>query len=197
MGKPVPTLVTIDDRPFAQNHYLNSPNGFNVGAYSSPIPCSGASIVVVAKPVRNGISGGWGCVVDAFYNQLSLGILNDSGKIFVWRNGIAGTSNASIPDGQTTILSLVVQPNGQYGVWANGSLVYTNNSVSPLKSLVNGVAGPFANNISVGNNFPDSWSTYNGYIGDIFFYTNALSNTDRSLLEQYLATRLMGAKNSN
>ncbi|MGN6555086.1 MAG: sialate O-acetylesterase [Verrucomicrobiota bacterium] len=197
MGNPTPKLAMIDGRPFARNEYLNAPNGFNQGAYASPIPCSGATIIVVAKPIRNGVTGGWGCVVDAFYNQLSLGILNDSGKIFVLRNGIGDTSAASIPDGQTTILSLVVQPNGQYVVWANGSAIFTNNNLSSFTSLVNGVAGSFANNIALGNNYPDSWSTYNGYIGDVFFYTNALPNADRQLLEQYLATRLMSGNSVN
>ncbi len=197
MGSPSPTLAVLDNRPFAQNYYVSSPAGFNAGAYSSPIPCSGASIVVVAKPVRNGINSGFDCVVDAFYNQLSIGVLNDSGQVVVLLNGSMGTSTATIPDGQTTILSLVVQPNGQYGVWANGALLYTNSTVSPLTSLVNGVAGSFANNISIGNDYPDGWSTYNGYIGDIFFYTNALSNTNRALLEQYLATRLLSGNANN
>ncbi|HEU5072012.1 MAG TPA: sialate O-acetylesterase [Verrucomicrobiae bacterium] len=197
MGNPSPKLTRIDGRPFARNDYGSAPAGFNQGAYSSPLPCSGASIVVVAKPTRNGIAGGWGSVVDAFYNQLSLGILNDSGKVFVLLNGAGNTSSTAIPDGQTTILSMVVQPSGQYNVWANGSLVLTSSASNPLTSLVNGVAGPFANNITLGNNYPDGWSTFNGCIGDVFFYTNALSSTDRASLEQYLATRLTSGSGTN
>ena len=98
-----PTVETIDSRKFDQNNYYDG-DGFNQGSYSSPIACTGASIVVAAKPVRNGAATSWNSIVDAFYDRLVLGIKDDSGLVCVWRNGAFATSATAIPDGQTTIL---------------------------------------------------------------------------------------------
>ena len=191
-----PTVETLDGRKFVRNNY-NDGDGFNQGSYSAPIACTGASIVVVAKPVRNGVGAGWTSIVDAFYDRLVLGIKNDSGQICVRRNGSVDTSALAIPDGQTTLLSLVVQADGTYKVWANGSQVYANTTTSPLLGLTNGVAGAFANNVTVGRNWPDGWTTFNGYVGDVFFYKTALADSERLALEQYLAARLVGASGTN
>jgi sialate O-acetylesterase len=191
-----PTVATIDSRKYALNYYYDG-DGFNQGSYSLPIPCAGASIVVVAKPVRNGVSAGWTSIVDAFYDRLVLGIRNDNGQVCVRRNGSVDTSALAIPDGQTTILSLIVQANGSYKVWANGSPIHTNNTSSSMLGLTNGVAGSFANNVTVGRNWPDGWTTFNGYVGDVFFYKTALSDAERLALEQYLASRLVGTSGTN
>jgi hypothetical protein len=194
IGSPV--AETLDGRKFASINYYDG-DGFNQGSYASPIACSGASIVVVAKPVRNGVASGWNSIVDAFYDRLVLGIKNDNGQVCVRRNGTVDNSTLAIPDGQTTILSLVVQSSGTYKVWANGSPIYTNTGTSSMLGLTNGVAGGFANNITVGRNWPDGWSTFNGYVGDVFFYKTALTDADRIALEQYLASRLVGGSGTN
>jgi hypothetical protein len=82
-------------------------------------------------------------------------------------------------------------------VWANGSPIYTNNTASSMLGLTNGVAGSFANNVTVGRNWPDGWTTFNGYVGDVFFYKTALSDAERLALEQYLASRLVGTSGTN
>lgn len=191
-----PVVEALDGRKFVLNNYYDS-DGFNQGTYSTPIACAGATIVVVAKPVRNGVASGWNSIVDAFYDRLVLGIKNDTGQVCVRRNGTVDSSTVTIPDGQTTILSLVVQPSGTYRVWANGSPIYTNTTTSSMLGLSNGVAGGFANNITVGRNWPDGWSTFNGYVGDVFFYKAALSDSDRVSLEQYLASRLVSDAGMN
>jgi hypothetical protein len=164
--------------------------GYRQGTYSAPIPINGASIVVAAKPKRTP-SNNWDSIVDIFYDRLVFGIRNDNGQINVRRNGSLNFSSASIPDGQTTILSLVVQPNGQYKVWANGLPIYTNTSTSAMTALTNGVAGGYANAINVGRNDPDGWTTFNGNIGDIFVYTNALADADRIALEADLTSKFL------
>ena len=164
--------------------------GYRQGTYSSPIPVNGASIVVVAKPKRTP-SNNWDSIVDIFYDRLVVGIRNDTGQINVRRNGSLDLSAATIPQHQATILSLVVQPNGQYKVWANGIPIYTNNSLSAMTALSNGVAGGYANAINVGRNDPDGWTTFNGNLGDVFVYTNALPDTDRMALEADLRTKFL------
>jgi hypothetical protein len=184
-----PTVEMIDGRKFVRNLYPDS-NCLNLGAVATAIPCTGATVVVVAKPVRFGSDPGWTSIVDFFYDRLVLGIMNGSGRVVVRRNGSLETSTATIPDGQTTILSLVVQQNGTYKVFANGAQVMDVTGTSDMSSLVPGVAGGFANNVTFGRNWPDGWTTYNGYYGDSFVYTTALTDSERQQLETYLVNRL-------
>ncbi|MCX6345912.1 MAG: hypothetical protein NT018_12720, partial [Armatimonadetes bacterium] len=193
MGSP--TVEVIDTRKFEKNSNVTG-DGFRYGgSYSSSIACTGASIVAVAKPIRYGTGDNWESVVDVFYDRLVLGILNSSGKICVRRNGSLEYSATVIPEGQTTILSLVVQSNGTYKVYANGVEAMSNSATSDMTALVPGVtggAGGYGTYMNVGRNNPDGWTTYNGYIGDAFLYKTALSPSDRALLENYIANRLLG-----
>jgi hypothetical protein len=184
-----PEVVVIDERKFVRNISVES-DGLDMGTVAAPIPCTGATIVTVVKPVRLGSDPGWTSIVDLFYDRLVLGILNGSGRVVVIRNGSLEKSTATIPDGQTTILSLVVQQNGTYKVYANGTQVMDVSASSDMSSIVPGVAGGFANHITFGRNWPDGWTTYNGYFGDSFVYTTALSDAERQQLETYLVNRL-------
>ncbi|MCX6345235.1 MAG: hypothetical protein NT018_09185, partial [Armatimonadetes bacterium] len=95
---------------------------------SLTIPCNGATIVVAVKPVRDA-SLVYGSLVNIFRQNLVLAIRNDTGVVNVWRNatGINNrvTANAStaIPDQQKTVLVLVVQPAGDFKVYANGVMI--------------------------------------------------------------------------
>ena len=184
-----PSVEVIDGRKFVKNVY-NDYDCLNLGTIASPIPCTGATIVTVAKPTRFGTDGNWYSIVDFFYDRLVLGIMSGSGRVCVRRNGSLDFSTAAIPDGQTTILSLIVQQDGTYKVYANGTQVMNVTSTSSMTSIVPGVAGGFANNVTFGRNWPDGWTTYNGYYGDSFVYTTALSDTERQQLETYLVNRL-------
>jgi len=186
-----PTTVKIAGKNFSRNLYLDG-DGFTFKTYPQPIPCNGASIVAAARPIRLAGGSGWFSIVDVFYDRLTLGIRNDSGLICVRRNGPIDDSKTAIPDGQITILSLIVQPDGQYKVYANGEEVMANSATSPMTSLVNGVAGGFANSITVGRNAPDAWTTFNGDIGDVFLYKVALTDEERKELEAYMEHRLSG-----
>ncbi len=164
--------------------------GFRQGIYAAPLPLDGATIVLAARPKRVP-SNNWDSLVDIFYDRLVFGLRNDTGQINVRRNGSLHFSSATIPDGQITLLSLVVQPNGQYAVWANGTLVYTNNTTSPMTALTNGIAGGFANAINLGRNDPDGWTTFNGHLGDVFVYATALSTAERLALESGLRAKFL------
>lgn len=184
-----PSVEVIDGRKFVKN-IASEADCLNLGTIASAIPCTGATIVVVAKPSLLGSDPGWTSIVDFFYDRLVLGIMNGTGKVVVRRNGSLETSAATIPDGQTTILSLVVQQNGNYKVFANGVEVMNVTSTSDMSAIVPGVAGGFANNVTFGRNWPDGWTAYNGYYGDSFVYTTALADAERQQLETYLVNRL-------
>ena len=184
-----PETVKIDGRKFTRNLYLDG-DGYTFNTYAEPIACKGASIVAVARPVRNGGGSGWFSILDVFYDRLVLGIRNDSGLVCVRRNGPVADSKTAIPDGQITILSLIVQPDGTYKVYANGVEIMAETSTSPMTSLVPGVAGGYAKSITIGRNAPDQWTTFNGDIGDVYLYKVALTDVERKQLEMRIAHRL-------
>lgn len=188
-----PRVELIDGHKYAQLNYQTG-DGFSAGSHTAPIACAGASIVVVAKPVRNGAGSGWTSIVDVFYDRLVLGIRNDTGLVCVRRNGGVDTNDQPIPDGQITILSLIVQPEGRYKVYANGVEIMSNPTKNALTSLVPGGAGAFATSITVGRNAPDAWTAFNGAIGDVFVYKTALSDAERRQLEAVIAQSLLEKK---
>lgn len=164
--------------------------GYLFGTYTDPIPVNGASIVAVAKPKRMP-SNNWDSIVDVFYNRLVLGIRNDTGVVNVWRNGTLDFSTAAIPDGQVTVLSLVVQPTGEYKVWVNGVEIMNVTTTSDMTSLVPNVPGAYANAINVGRNNADTWTTFNGNIGDVYLYNTALDDAKRVALQNSLLTKFI------
>jgi hypothetical protein len=154
--------------------------------------------MVVARPERNTLGGG--SLVNVFYDRLSVGIGNKDGEFFVRCNGGAGrgknvddvkTLKAAVSDGQITILSLIVQPDGTYVLYANGEKVQSGRSAYPMDQLVPGVAGGYAKAITIGCNGPDGYTTFNGQIGDVFLYKTALSEAERKLLEAFIAKGLL------
>ena len=187
MGSP--TVNTANNAKWALNLYADG-DGFDCGDHgSTSIPCNGASIVAVVKPVRNTTNTSWSSVVDIFYNRFVLGVQNNTGEIRVCRNGTWFSTGSIIPNGQVTVLSLVCQPGGTFKVFANGTQVYSTTTTSAMTSLVPGVAGTYATHINVGRNNPDGWSTFNGNIGDFFIYDIALSDADRQALEGDMSTK--------
>ena len=185
-----PETVKVAGKNYSRNLYLDG-DGFSFKSYTEPIACNGASIVAVARPIRMAGGSGWFSIVDVFYDRLILGVRNDSGLICVRRNGPIDDSKTAIPDGQITILSLIVQPDGQYKVYANGVEAVSISAVSDMTSLAPPEAG-FAKSITVGRNAPDAWTTFNGDIGDVFLYKVALTDEERKELEAYIEHKLSG-----
>jgi hypothetical protein len=128
--------------------------------------------------------------VDLFYDRLVLGIRSDTGVVCVRRNGGVENSTKTIPDGQVTLLSLVVQPDGTYKVYANGDEVMAESKSCPFTELVPGVAGGFAKQITLLRNAPDAWTAFNGQIGEVFVYKVALTDAERKQLETHIAKTL-------
>jgi hypothetical protein len=171
---PPPTVHTRQD-------------GFRFGGdYAAPIPADGASVVTVVRPERKAISDPWTSIVDVFYQNLVLGIRNDNGNLVVWRNG-ARVDGPSIPDGQKTILSLVVQPTGQFKVFANGLEVMNHTGTSDMSALTPGSAG-HQKRIYVGRGF-DSWTVFNGNIADTSLFKVAISEARRISMETALGSK--------
>jgi hypothetical protein len=199
-----PTVASINGVKWAQNIYSEG-DGFRLGdtywnaAGPQPIACAGATVIVAAKPRRISEGTAWNSIVDVFYDRLVLGIKNDSGYVCVRRNGTLDLSTEIIPDGQTTILSLVVQPDGTYKVWANGVQVMENTGTSDMTSLVPGVTGSgvngFGTYINVGRNNPDGWTAFSGEIGDVFLYKTALTDAERQQVESIVKGKFDPAPN--
>jgi len=183
-----PNAITVDGRRWVNNLY-SAGNGYELGRYSAPIPCNGVTFIAAVKPIRNGISASYSCVLAAFTNNLIVGIRNDTGALMVSRKGVALNSNVIIPDGQITVLSVVVQPTGTYKVFANSIEVISVTTTSPFTALTPGTTGS-SSAITVGRNASDGWSPFNGLIGDLFFYKSAQSDADRQQVENLIARGL-------
>jgi hypothetical protein len=190
MGSP--TVENLNGVKWARGSYADG-DGFLQGTYAAPVPVNGATIVVAARPLRNTTGTSWTSIVDLFYNRLVLGVRNSTGRIDVCRNGSWSSSATAIPSGQATVLSLVVQPTGQYKVFANGVEVMNVTSASTMTSLVPNVPGGYANAFNVGRNNPDGWTTFNGDIGDVFVYGVALSTVERQRLEADVSAKFLSA----
>jgi hypothetical protein len=154
----------------------------------APAAAQGATIVTAVKPTRSGDGGNWRSIVDVMYDQLVLGVMNDSGQICVRRQGnlIFSGSGITIPNNQNTVLSLVVAADGTWKVWANGTLIWTYTATT---STFTSLAKSGLNATAIGRNNYDGWTVFNGNIGDTFMYTVALSDTDRQQLETDLMSK--------
>ena len=180
-----PKAEMIAGKKFVDNGHSDG-DGFLFKQYTAPIACNGVSAVVVVKPIRADAPVAWTSVLDVFYDRLVLGVLRESGQVIIRRNGSRIASEAAIPNGQTTVLSLIVQPDGKCKVYANGAEILSDDSTSDMTALVPGVHGAFGSSISIGRNLPDRWSTYNGSIGDVLLYKTALSDAERKQVESHL-----------
>jgi hypothetical protein len=202
-----PTVTKVRGIKYDLNNRTAPEDGYrlNTSITTAPIPANGATVVTVVKPIRNTTSDGWNSVVDIFRDNLVLGLINgggNAGKVWISRNGVTFTSTNTIPDGQLTILSLVVQPNGNWKVWAsawNGTLnqfgaasvIFSSTTVSSFTAFVPAQMGPddWRKFINIGRNNGDGWTSFNGYIGDTFVYKTALSDADRAVLEADINTK--------
>lgn len=187
-GTQSPTVELINGMKWEQNLY-NDGDGFGIESTTTPIPCNGATIVATVKPARNGIGTAWTSIVDCFYNSLVLGLRNDTGELIAICNGSQFNTGVIIPDGQRTVLSLVVQNTGSFTLFANGTQVYTGTAPGGSFTQLTPGSYDFMHDISIGRNGPDAWTTFNGNIGDVYFYVSALNTTERSQLENVIRSK--------
>ena len=202
----MPTLMTINSVNWEWNLYSTSAGlrlpGPVAEAYNDPIPVVGATVVAVVRPVRNTIGCPWNSIVDIFYDRLVLGVVNSTGQVAVRRNSNWGTDyGPAIPNGQVTVLSLVVQEAGDYKVYANGVQIMdvaTNGAFDSLRPNHDGSQpgpgdwgwdGGFTHYMDVGRNDPDGWTAFNGNIGDVMVWKVALDDATRGALETALMAK--------
>jgi hypothetical protein len=118
----------------------------------------------------------------------------DSGQVFVFCNGFRNNSEKTIPDGQITVLSLVVQPDAKYKVHASATEIMDNaNRTSDMTSLNPNFNGGRAREITLGGG-TGGWSTFNGNIGDLFVYKVALTDAKRQQLEASIKRKVTGER---
>ncbi|MCX6878118.1 MAG: carboxypeptidase regulatory-like domain-containing protein [Verrucomicrobia bacterium] len=175
----------------------------NTVADTNPIPTNGATIVTVVKPVRNGTHDSFNPIVSIYYGNLNLSLWNDTGIIRVRRTNSDYNSTTAIPNGQLTLLSLVVQPDGQFKVWASAwnesskqfdtaTVILSSTATSTFTAFIPNTGGTngYRQNIMVGRNDNSTNYTFNGFIGDVFVYKTALSDADRATLGADINTKL-------
>lgn len=196
MGSPSTTVINgqswvLNSRATSTGFRLPGPDAGE--RWKTPIPVNGASVVVAVRPIRNTIGDPWDSIVDIFYNRLVLGVRNNSGQVVVWRNGTLFDSGATtLPNGEIAVLSLVVQPDGQFKVFSNGVEIMNVTATSDMSVLDPNWQGSndgYWQYINIGRNQPDGWPVFNGNIGDVRVYKTALSDTKRGDLETALAAK--------
>ncbi len=179
-----PTTMIINGEKWEWNNRMTSQDCWRVGGPYSSIACNGVTIVAAVRPVYCNPGGEpRGEIVDIMYDRLALAISHADGRIMVCRNHWVDFGPA-IPNGQITILSLVVQPNGSYEVFANGVSKMTGGADGDFSSqMVPTGSESFKKYVDVGRNDPDGWSAFNGNIGDVYLYKVAIDSTKRGNLE--------------
>ncbi len=190
-----PTVAAFNSVKWEQNNRITSNDGFLVANYSaSPsIPCHGVSIVAAVKPVYCSPGGeNRGEIVDIMYDRLAMAVSHPDGRVMVAENGNWGMYGTAIPNNTPAVLSLVVQPNGSFVCYLNGVSALTGGASGDFSTAMTPTSSDgFKRYVNIGRNNPDGWSAYNGYIGDLFVYTNALTTTDRQTLESDLTRKFI------
>lgn len=193
-----PTTALLGGVKWEQNHRITSNDGFLVCDYSAnPAPsiaCHGVTILAAAAPVYCSPGGeNRGEIVDILYDRLALAISHPDGRLIVAENGNWGIYGPALANNTPVILSLVVQPDGSFVCYTNGVAALTHgangdfsNALTPTDTV-----NVFKRYVNLGRNNPDGWSAFNGYLGDVFVYTNALVNADRQQLEADLTARFI------
>ncbi len=193
-----PTVDTLSGTRWARNIYADG-DGFTQARYAAPLACSGVTIVAAVKPAYIAVGGEpRGEIVDIFHDRLALAISHTDGRVMVARN-YWNDWGPAIPDGQSTVLSLVVQIDGSYQAYANGVEIMSGGangdwtSINPDHTAQWGSDPDFTHYITLGRNAPDGWSTYNGHIGDVFVYTTALNDAERAQVEYSVRDKFVPA----
>ena len=97
----------------------------------------------------------------------------------------------------TVVLSLVVQPNGSYVVYSNGAQVMTGGANGDFSTQMVPTAntdGFQEDPVNVSRNERNSWRTFNGNIGDVFVYKDALSAADRQTIETDMLSKFVAGR---
>jgi hypothetical protein len=188
-----PTVAKLGGVKWVQNYRVAANTGFRVAGPLTAIACRGVTLATVARPLYVNPGGeARGELIDLFYDRLALAISHADGRLMVARNGNWGTYGPALPQNQPTVLTLVVQTNGAFTVHTNGVQAMSGGASGDFStSLVPTGSEGFKQFVDLGRNDPDGWSAYEGYLGDVFVYTNALSTVERQQLEADLTAKFL------
>jgi Concanavalin A-like lectin/glucanases superfamily len=180
-------------------------------AAGTSLPNTGATIITVVSPNAVGTTAGatgpltWHAVVDVFFGCLEVGVDPVTGIVYSYvdndqstpYDGVisaasVGTSSFAIPNGSNAVISLVANPDGSYATYIDGILANTNVTLSPSGSLYltsGHESDAFSENVTLGDDGPDSYNAFQGLIGNTYVWTTALTQTERTNLEAALISR--------
>lgn len=188
-----PAVETIRGQQWEKNGFATG-DGFRfTPAHGVSIPCSGATVVAVVKHIQTSQTW-WSSIVNCFYNSLMLNVRNTDGRIQAAINSNPGDPMFDGPilaDGQEAVISAVVQPDGTIKVYLNGVGTALTKPASSFTEITAGGTGSFTygQDIDVGRNDPDAWTTFSGDIGDVYLYKVALTDAKRTALEASLLSK--------
>lgn len=164
-----------------------------INGVATGVDIAGASIVVAVRPVYPANVGGEprGEIVSLYYNGLVLAADHDTGEVMIAREAWDWRRTGYImPNGQITVLSLVVQLDGACKLFANGVDVWTGAAIgADAFARLQGTDTGWMTRIGVGRNPWDGWSSFNGNIGDVYVYKVALDDTKRAALETAMVAK--------
>ena len=168
-------------------------DGYRVTNIAQPnvLPMNGGTITVVCRPFQHLPADAYQCLVSVLLGQFEVCVNRATGRVTVgrkatdWPNFDTGYD---LPFNQLSILTYVVQQTGQMQLFINGLPVWSNPGTADFTSI--SAVTWYATDISVGRGWNgDPWSSFNGGIGDVLVYTNALSAADRVQLETALGQK--------
>ena len=171
-----PTTGTVNSLPI-----VNTTGGgcFTNGSFSIPIVYSGFttgySTITAASNTWSGLFYG---TPDAIFMLRAF-----QAVLYIWKGdtGVWGNPSSTGPDATSNAIYSFVNPSS-----AGSVTLYVNGTSNHVNS---GVANWYTNGLDIGRWVNNSYP-WKGYIGDVIFYSNAVTNGDRQMLEGYLGWKL-------
>ncbi|MCX6344162.1 MAG: carbohydrate binding domain-containing protein [Armatimonadetes bacterium] len=199
-----PRVVTVDGVKWISNNRDDTigNDGFNLTGCpftvqpNAGVDATGVSVVAVVQPIYNTTIGGEprGEIVNLYYNGLSLCVDHATGEVMVARKAWDWQRTGTIiPDGQKSIVALVCQLDGSAKLYVNGAQSGWPGAALGDNYYADLTGGDGRNSwqnlIGVGRNVWDNWSSFNGNIGDVYVYKDAISDEKREALQSDLGAK--------
>ena len=176
------------------------------GHGTTEIPISGATIVTAIKPTRHASGNPWTSIVDIFYDQLCIGVMNETGQIKVKVSGAnaanpiwTSAADKVLPEAPG-VLTLSVDVNADFEVFWRGAgdpvavsmgTGSGNTAGQPYTALYPSANGRgYAQYINLGGNDPDGWPIFNGLIGDTVVFDEQLSPADLLVVQDQIRSAM-------
>lgn len=171
-----PVIGTLSNRPIVDT---TGGGCFTNGSFSIPIVysgfISGYSTITAASNTWSGLLYG---TPDARFMLRAY-----QAVLYIWKGdgGVWGSPSSTGPDATSNAVYSFVNPSS-----AGAVTLYVNGTSNHVNS---GVANIATSGLDIGRWVNNSYP-WKGYIGDVIFYSNAVSDADRQRLEGYLAWKM-------